>query len=261
MGVVYLARELQLGRLVVVKVLKTSLAKKADVVERMEREARAAARIPSDAVVRVFDAGREGAIPYIAMEYVDGASAAEVLASRGRLPVHEAAAIVLAAAEGLGAAHALGILHRDVKPANLLIARDGRIKVADFGVAKDASASAMTAPGALVGTPSYMSPEQLEGQPLDARSDVYSLGVSFYELLTGKLPFGSGNTMQILIARTEPLVPPSKHVAGLPGPAEKVCLAMVEADREKRPARHGRGRADGGAARGAVRAGAPGRDA
>ncbi|MEZ0227256.1 MAG: serine/threonine-protein kinase [Planctomycetota bacterium] len=235
MGVVYFARELSLQRPVVIKVIKSSLARKPEVVERMEREARAAARISSDFVVRIFDAGREGSIPFIVMEYVDGVPASSLLEARGSLPAAEAAQIVLAAAQGLGAAHALGILHRDVKPANLLIARDGRIKVADFGLAKDSSESALTAPGALVGTPAYMSPEQLDALPLDARSDIYSLGVTFYELLTGKLPFEGANTMQVLIARTKPFAPPSKHVPGLAKAAEKACLAMLEANVKKRP--------------------------
>jgi eukaryotic-like serine/threonine-protein kinase len=202
MGSVYLAHQRDLDRLAVIKVISPG-AENEQFLERFQREARAAAKASSDNVVQVFETGVDAGMPFIAMEFVDGESAAGLLASKGPLPWREATRIVLGAARGLAAAHAVSVLHRDVKPANILVANDGRVKVADFGIAKVPAAGdesvlpsptspqdavpvdtgtapgSLTLPGSILGTPSYMSPEQASAETVDARSDVYSLGSLF----------------------------------------------------------------------------------
>jgi serine/threonine protein kinase len=249
MGVVYLAHQIDLDRPVVVKVIHPDLARDPLIVARLAREARAAARINSDFVVRVYDSGTENGVPFIAMEYVDGPAASVLLKARGRLPHVEATRLVLAAARGIKAAHDEGILHRDVKPANILISKQGRVKVADFGIARlEASAlkkpgaagsagETLSMPGEIVGSPDYMAPEQVTGEELDARSDIYSLGVSYYELLTGRKPFSGSTALHtLMLATSAPLPPPRSIVPELPEHVERVCLALMARERDRRPA-------------------------
>jgi len=201
MGTIYLARQLDLDRKVVLKIIKPELAAEPTLVARLQLEARAAAKISSDHVVQVHETGIENGVPYIAMEYVAGVTAAELVSRRGRLSPVEATRLVLDVLRGLKAAHGASVLHRDLKPANILVAHDGRVKIADFGLAKlDGSQkpTKQTTAGAILGTPHYMSPEQADGRPVDARSDVYSLGVTYYELLTGVRPFNGPSFMAIL---------------------------------------------------------------
>jgi serine/threonine-protein kinase len=244
MGAVYLAKQLDLGRTVVIKVIAAGNDKDVSYIERFRREAQAAARIDSDNVVKVFETGRLAGLPFIAMEYVDGSSVSALVASRGYFVPSIAAAIVLAAARALEKAHAAGIVHRDVKPANILLCKDGRVKVADFGLAKflvSANASptpgqALTAPGSTVGTPAYMSPEQAQGLDVDGRADVYALGVTFFELMTGRQPF-VGTTVRgtIALRLAEDPPPPRSLVASIPEVFERACLSLMTRDPEERP--------------------------
>jgi serine/threonine-protein kinase len=250
MGSVYLARQLDLDRLVVIKILKGELASDPELVARLNREARTAAKVSSDNVVKVHETGTDAGRPFIAMEYVDGLSAAALLKKRGVLDPAEATQIVLAAARGLKAAHAVGLLHRDVKPENILIARDGGIKLADFGLAKEqerpappsdldpeSTSKALTLPGGIVGTPPYMAPEQAEGKTLGPVADIYALGVTYYELLTGARAFQGKNFLEVVSRVIDgDCVPLLKRVPTLPPAVVEACERMMAVDPAKRPA-------------------------
>jgi serine/threonine protein kinase len=190
MGVIHLARQPGLERRVVLKALRSELADDERNEERFLREAQAAASVQHQNVVAVYDCFSWRGDHYIAQEFVDGGNLATVLASVGRIPPRIAALVALEIARGLEEIHARGIVHRDVKPSNLLIGRAGEVKIADFGIAFDARAPALTLTGHTVGTPTYMSPEQLAGDRVDPRSDLFALGVVCYEMLTGEPPFG-----------------------------------------------------------------------
>jgi eukaryotic-like serine/threonine-protein kinase len=207
MARVYLAREPVLGRLVAIKVLTERYAGDRTAQLRFEREARAAARIQHPFVATVFRVGRLGnGLPYLVMPYVSGGSLEDRLAASGRLPLPVARRYVGQVAAGLAAAHRLGIVHRDVRPANLLHDREAdRVLLADFGVAAvletgSEQALRLTRPGERLGSPAYASPEQLRGDPVTERADVYSLGVVAFELLTGRLPFDAANALQMTAA-------------------------------------------------------------
>lgn len=189
MGVVLLARQQSLERLAVLKQVRRDLDEMPELQERFEREARAAASVHHQNVVAVYDLFRWRNSQYIAQEYVDGVDLSTALAQTGRLPWRIAALIALALARGLEEIHAHGTVHRDLKPANILLGRRGQVKIADFGLALDATGSSLTLPGAMIGSPPYMPPEQMLGNRVDARCDLFSLGVVLYEMLTGGLPY------------------------------------------------------------------------
>jgi len=209
MGQVYLAEHVKMGRKSAIKVLNPSMVYDPDAVARFNREAANASRISHPSVCAIYDFGEtpEGLI-YLAMEFVEGQPLTEVLKREGALPVARAVAIFAQVAGALHAAHDLGIVHRDLKPDNVMIARarDGTdvVKVVDFGIAKlvgsDASQE-VTKTGLVIGTPEFMSPEQLSGDKLDGRSDIYSLGLVFFKMLTGRLPFEAGTVQETLIQR------------------------------------------------------------
>ena len=186
MASVYLAHDVELDRAVAVKLLAESLAGDTAFRKRFLREARLAARLSHPNVVALYDAGDEdGGRPYIVMEYVDGTT----LEGRGPLPPGEAVALAVQACHGLAHAHAAGLVHRDVKPHNLLLRTDGTLKVADFGIARAAEATALTQVGTVLGTAAYLAPEQAAGEQVTVATDVYSLGAVLYELLAGRPPY------------------------------------------------------------------------
>jgi serine/threonine-protein kinase len=189
MATVYLGHDSELDRPVAVKVLAESLAGDEAFRRRFLREARVAARLSHPNVVAVYDAGEESGRPYIVMEYVEGRTLAEVLGQRGQLPADEAVGLGLQACRGLEHAHAAGLVHRDVKPQNLLLRRDGTLKIADFGIARAADATALTHVGTVLGTAAYLAPEQALGEAVTSAADVYSLGAVLYELITGRPPY------------------------------------------------------------------------
>jgi len=189
MGVVLLARQQSLDRPAVLKQVRRDLDSMPDLQERFEREARAAASVHHQNVVAVYDLFRWRGSQYIAQEYVDGVDLSSALSRTGRLPWRIAALIALALARGLEEIHTHGTVHRDLKPANILLGRRGQVKIADFGLALDATGSNLTQPGVMIGSPPYMPPEQMLGERVDARCDLFSLGVVLYEMLAGALPY------------------------------------------------------------------------
>jgi serine/threonine-protein kinase len=211
MGVVYLARQPSLERRVVLKTLRRDLAEDASAEERFTREAQAAAGVHHPNVVVVYDCFSWRNERFIAQEHVDGKDLASVLTQLGRADARQVGLVALEVARGLEEIHAHGIVHRDLKPANILLGRAGETKIADFGIALDASGSALTQTGQAMGTPLYMSPEQLRGARVDSRSDVFSFGVVLYEMLTGQRPFseesaaGEGLVERIEAGRRPPL--------------------------------------------------------
>jgi serine/threonine protein kinase len=189
MSTVYLALDEVLDRPVAIKLLHREISEEADQLERFRREARAAARLSHPNLVGVIDAGEDDGRPYIVFEYVEGRTLKRRIHEEGRLPVDEAVAYAIEIGRGLTAAHARKLVHRDVKPQNVLIDPDGRARVTDFGIARSLEAKGLTATGRVVGTTDYVSPEQAMGDDVDERSDVYSVGVVLYEMLTGEVPF------------------------------------------------------------------------
>jgi eukaryotic-like serine/threonine-protein kinase len=243
MGEIYAARDTRLGRLVAVKVLRGGLATDPAQAARLRREAMAAGALNHPNVVAVYDVGAEGDAQFIVSELVEG----ETLRARldaGPLPPARAFDYAAQAARGLAAAHEKGVVHRDLKPENVMLTSDDRVKILDFGVAKidaplarldDADAAptspAVTLPGVLLGTVAYMSPEQLRGEPLDGRSDVFSLGVILFEMLTGERPFRGATAAEVVAAilRDTPALPP--HLSGVAGAVVQRCLAKAPAGR------------------------------
>jgi serine/threonine-protein kinase len=189
MAVVYRAVQDPLGRTVAIKALKTSAASEENVSTRFEREAKSLAMLQHENIIHVYDFYAERGAMFIVMEYVQGIDLYDFLEKCGRLPYDVCAIIAMQVARALDYVHYRGIVHRDIKPANVMIARTGGVKVMDFGIARDTSFGDLTEAGTGIGTPAYMSPEQVLGDKLDARSDIFSLGVVLYQMLTGKKPF------------------------------------------------------------------------
>ncbi len=245
MGVVVDARHEALDQRVAVKLMLPEVAKKPEFVARFLREARAAARIRSDHVVRVSDVGTdEGDVPYMVMEFLEGRDLARELAARGRFPVGEAVDAVLEALEAVGEAHSMGIIHRDLKPSNLFVAlkADGskRIKVLDFGISKhgtgDGHDGAITTTKATLGSPSYMSPEQIRStKGVDQRTDIWAMGVILYELLTGEIAFAGESLGDIFaMIREEDLAPITEKRRDCPPGLGEAVMRCLARDRERR---------------------------
>ena len=235
MGAVYRAHDRELDREVALKVIRPELARNAQVLRRFKQELILARQITHRNVIRIFDLGQAEGTRFITMEFIEGEDVSEVLARRGKLPAPEAAAIVAQVARGLEAAHSEGVVHRDLKPQNIMIDAQGKVSVMDFGIARSMDASNMTRTGTLMGTPAYMSPEQAQGRKVDARSDLYTLGIIFYELLTGKPPFEADNPMATLMRRIqEKPVPPALAEPSVPKAIDEMVLKMLGTSPEER---------------------------
>lgn len=234
MAQVYLARDRSLDRPVAVKELVPEFAADPSFVERFRREAQAAANLSHPNVVGVYDWGTQDGTYFIVMEYVDGPSLSRVLRSDGPFHPRRAAEIAAEVAAGLGFAHSRGVVHRDVKPGNVLLTRSGQAKVTDFGIARALSSpdEDLTQAGSVMGTATYFSPEQAQGLPVDPRSDLYSLGVVLYELVTGRPPFNGETPLAIAYkhVQDEP-APPSTLMTGLPPALEAIIMKLLS----KRP--------------------------
>jgi tRNA A-37 threonylcarbamoyl transferase component Bud32 len=207
MSTVYLARDETLQRWVAVKVMHREISDQPDQLERFRREARAVAQLSHPNVVAVIDAGEDGGYPYIVLEYVEGETLKQRIDRLGRLPVDEAAAYGIEIGRGLAAAHAQRLIHRDVKPQNVLIDAEGRAKVTDFGIARSLESDGLTKTGRVLGTTDYVAPEQAMGQGVDARIDIYSLGVLLYEMLTGEVPFQADTVVGVAMKHVNERMP------------------------------------------------------
>ncbi|MCI0742526.1 MAG: transporter substrate-binding protein [Gemmataceae bacterium] len=227
MGVVLQARDPMIERDVAIKVLAESLAADQTMLQRFLAEAKSAGKLQHPNIVSIFEIGQEGQSYYLVLELVSGGTVGERLEKQGAFTVLEATKIVIDACKGLAAAHAAGLVHRDIKPANLMRAADGVIKIADFGLAKTTSARSheLTQTGVVVGTPYFMSPEQCEAKPVDARSDIYSLGATYFSLLTGKHPYqDASSVVQVMFGHCHgPIPDPCSANSAIP-PA---CRAIV----------------------------------
>jgi len=234
MATIYRARDLTLDRDVAVKVLHAHLVDDAGLRERFRTEARHAAKLLHPNIVNVFDTGDRdgpGGLPWIVMEYVDGPSLRDVLRERGSLRPGEALAVVEPLARALARAHAGGVVHRDVKPENVLVAPDGTPKIADFGIARAVAATSHTQTGTLIGSVHYMAPELVSGRPATTATDQYALGVLLYELLTGEQPLDADNAMAIALRHAqEPIPAPSARNPAVPAALDAVVARATAAD-------------------------------
>ncbi len=236
MGRVYLAREELTGRLGAVKVLAPELAQDAGFRERFQQEVATLNKLDHPNIVRLYDSGVQNELFYYVMEYVDGESLEQVLLRDKRLPFDDVLEIALQVCPALKHAHDHGIIHRDLKPGNLLRNTAGQIKLGDFGIAKVFASGQLTATGAVVGTAEYLAPEQAEGKPATVRSDLYSLGVVLYLLLTGRLPFEGKTPLELLHKhRFAMFDAPQKLVRDLPYELNDLVCQLLEKDPSKRP--------------------------
>jgi eukaryotic-like serine/threonine-protein kinase len=217
-----------LDRTVAIKVLLPQFARDAGFVARFSREAQAAARLNHPDIVGVFDTGTDGDTKFIVMEFIEGRTLADFLATGGKPSTNQAIDLAQRVAQALSAAHAQGIVHRDIKPANVMVTRDGSLKVMDFGIAR--MSTDVTAPqtSSVLGTPTYLSPEQAQGQPVDARSDIYSLGILLYELLVGRPPFTGDSPVAIAYKQVnEAPIPPSQLNPDVPASLDAVVMKAL----------------------------------
>ena len=201
MAAVWEAEDKVLTRRVAIKILHPHLAGDDGFRTRFRREAVAAARLAHPHIVTTYDTGRDADVAYIVMELVDGTTLARLLKAQGPLPVAKAVDVAVQVADALACAHAHGVVHRDVKPANILLREDGHVKVADFGIAKAGAGNDLTRTGVVMGTAKYLSPEQVSGSPADAGSDIYALGIVLYEMLAGSVPFLGDTELSTAVAR------------------------------------------------------------
>src|SRR5437867_9388456 len=230
MANVYLAEDEVLGRRVAIKILNYRHAGDDQFVERFRREAKNAASLSHPNIVSIYDRGEAEGTYYIAMEYLDGRSLKELIVARGPAPIHLAVDYARQILAAIRFAHRHGIVHRDIKPHNVLVDGEGRLKVTDFGIAR-AGASQMTEAGSIIGTAQYLSPEQAKGAPVDQTSDLYSVGVVLYELLTGVVPFSGDTPVEIAMKHlSSPPEPPSKKRAEIPRDLDMVVLRALAKD-------------------------------
>jgi eukaryotic-like serine/threonine-protein kinase len=235
MGAVYQAHDRELEREVALKIIRADMAANPEILKRFKQELILARLITHKNVIRIFDLGQAEGIKFITMEFIEGEDLQSVLRRKKKLEPKEASNIISQVCRALEAAHAEGVIHRDLKPQNIMLDKSGRAYVMDFGIARSVMASGMTQTGALIGTPDYMSPEQAKGIPLDARSDLFTVGIIFYELLSGKAPFEADTTMGKLWKRTsEPARPLGELDQTIPQPLCEIVRRCLEIDPEKR---------------------------
>jgi len=201
MATIYRATDTGLGRDVALKLLRPEYLRDPDFSARFRQEAQSAASLSHPNVVTVYDYGEDPSGPYIVMELIDGEDLATILRRSGTLPPRQVARIGAGVARALAAAHARGLVHRDVKPGNVLIGKDGQVKVVDFGIARAISEAQVTLPGTTLGSVHYFSPEQARGEPATAASDIYSLGIVLYEMLVGSRPWEGDSAASVALAR------------------------------------------------------------
>lgn len=230
MADVYKAKCHKLNRYVAIKILKDEFCKDRNFVTKFRIEAQSAACLSHNNIVGIYDVGEEGDIHYIVMELVEGITLKEYIAKKGKLEVKESIGIAIQVAQGLSAAHERHIVHRDIKPQNIIISRDGKVKVTDFGIAR--AISEYTINSNIMGSVHYLSPEQARGGYCDERSDIYSLGITLYEMVTGRVPFDGDTTVAVAIAHiNDAMIPPSQYEPSIPPAIEE-----QKAERERKKA-------------------------
>jgi len=235
MGAVYQAHDRELERQVALKVIRGEMAANPEILKRFKQELILARQITHKNVIRIFDLGQADGIKFITMEYIEGEDLQRVLRRKMKIEPAEAAAIIAQVCRALEAAHSEGVIHRDLKPQNIMLDKTGRVYVMDFGIARSMLASGMTQTGALIGTPDYMSPEQAKGLPIDARSDLFTVGIIFYEILSGRIPFESDTTMGRLWKRTsEPARPLGELDQTIPQALCDIVRKCLEIDPQNR---------------------------
>jgi beta-lactam-binding protein with PASTA domain/tRNA A-37 threonylcarbamoyl transferase component Bud32 len=235
MSEVYLAHDRHLDRPVALKVLTSALSRDPSFVERFRREAQAAANLSHPNIVAVYDWGQEEGTYFIVMEYIDGHSLRDVLRTQTTIEASRAAGIAAEVANGLSFAHRAGVVHRDVKPGNVLIEASGQVKVTDFGVARADASEALTQTGSVMGTATYFSPEQAQGLVVDGRSDVYSLGVVLYEMVCGTAPFAGENPVSVAYQHVREPVPSLRAKRpDVPAGLEQIIMTALEKDPDRR---------------------------
>jgi serine/threonine protein kinase len=247
MSTVHLAFDKRLERRVAVKLLAEHLAEDPTFVSRFQREAQAAARLIHPNIVQVFDSGQDerSGQYFIVMEYIEGQSCAEILRDDGWVEVDEAVAVIEQACEGLHYAHRHGVVHRDVKPGNLLRSRDGEVKLADFGIAKATEQSSITQVGSVLGTAAYLAPEQARGEEAGPRADLYALGVVTYQLISGRLPYEAASLTELALKQQqeEPAMLDSLVAAVTPELSDAVAIALALDPRDRYESAREMGRA------------------
>jgi len=235
MGAVYKAHDKELDRIVALKLIRPDLARNPEMVRRFKQELILARQITHKNVIRIFDLGQSEGIKFITMDFVEGHDLRALLKEKGKFPPREAARIMLQICRALEAAHGEHVIHRDLKPQNIMLDGKGRVYVMDFGIARSVHVPGMTQTGALIGTPEYMSPEQARGENLDQRSDIFSLGVILYEILTGKKPYPSDVPIATLWKRMqEPVIPPVKLEPSLPLALNGIVVKALQIEPESR---------------------------
>ena len=233
MSDVYKAKDHKLNRLVAIKVLKQEFSENASFVSKFRVEAQAAAGLMHPNIVNVYDVGEEKGVYFIVMELVDGITLKKYIETRQGLPVQEAVTIAIQVAMGLEAAHRNHIIHRDIKPQNIIISKEGKVKVTDFGIAKIATSNTITSN--VMGSVHYTSPEQARGGFSDEKSDIYSLGITLFEMLTGKVPYTGETTVAIAIRHIQdPMPSPRQYVRDLPYSVEQIVMKCCEKSPDRR---------------------------
>ena len=231
MGAVYKARDIELNRMVALKVIRPELAGSQAIIDRFKQELLLATQVTHKNVIRIYDLSEAEGMKFITMEFVEGEDLRSLMQQKKKLAPEEAVEIMLQVCRALEAAHSVGIIHRDLKPQNIMRDKSGRILVMDFGLARTLEGDGMTQTGALVGTMDYMSPEQALGKDLDQRSDLFTLGLIFYELLTGKMPYKADSVVASLLKRTqERAAPVSSHDASIPRPLSDIVSKCMDPD-------------------------------
>jgi tetratricopeptide (TPR) repeat protein len=235
MGAVYKARDSELDRVIALKVIRPELASNAEILQRFKQELVLARQVTDRNIIRIFDLGESDGIRFITMEYVEGTSLYQTLREQGKLPVKEAVEITEQVLSGLKAAHREGVIHRDLKPGNIMRDKQGRLLVMDFGLARSLESDGMTKTGAVLGTMEYMSPEQAMGGAIDPRSDLFTVGLIFFELLTGKTPFKAETALASLLKRVhERAVSVSSFDNTIPVPIQKIVAKCLEREPAQR---------------------------
>jgi serine/threonine-protein kinase len=237
MARVYAGRDLRLNRRVAIKIPHSHYLTDPDFLSRFRHEAQAAAMLTHPNIVDVYDVGQDGDVHYLVMEYVEGTNLKAIITREAPLPIARAVDLAAQVALGLHAAHRAGLIHRDIKPQNIIVTPDGRAHISDFGVAKSPLSTALTETGVAFGTVDYLSPEQAQGRPATPLSDVYALGVVLYEMLTGRLPFTGDSALAVAMKHvTEPPIPPRQLVPAIPPGLEALVLQALAKDPAQRPA-------------------------